>query len=141
MVLAFDNNSNLTRCVSLNSSIACSFSLLSSVVSSISNACLSIVSSAERHTWYCSGKCSVTYSLIVPLACSRRYCISRLIEPSATCNSRAVYAWLMPLALISTTFALLHSISAFEIMANGSLLLSVETLNEGLEKREGEYRR
>ena len=46
MVVAFDSNSSLTKCVSLNSSIACSFSLLSSDVSSMSNACLSMVSNA-----------------------------------------------------------------------------------------------
>ena len=32
-------------------------------------------------------------------------------------------------------------LAAFEILANDSLILSVKTLNEGLEKREAEYRR
>ena len=32
-------------------------------------------------------------------------------------------------------------LAAFEIMANGSLILRVKTLNGGLEKREAEYRR
>jgi hypothetical protein len=37
----------------LNSSNDCSFSLLSCEVSNISNACLSIVSNAQRHTCLC----------------------------------------------------------------------------------------
>ena len=32
-------------------------------------------------------------------------------------------------------------LAAFEILANGFLILSVKTHNEGLEKREAEYRR
>ena len=96
MVVAFDSNSSFTKCVSLNNSIACSFSLLSSEVSSISNACLIIVSNALRHTWYCSGKCSVTYSLMDSLAWLRRYCISKLIDAFDTCNSRAISVWLTP---------------------------------------------
>src|ERR671931_2107617 len=109
MVVALDNNSSLTRCVSLNTSIACSFSLLSSDVCSISNVCLSIVSNALRHIWYCSGKCSVTYSFIDSLAWLRKYCISEVIEVLDTCSSRAISQWLKPLALISTTLDLLHS--------------------------------
>jgi hypothetical protein len=93
MVVALDNNSSFTRWVSLNSCIACSFSRLSSVVCNISNACLRMVSNAERHIWYCSGRCSVTYSLIVPLACSRRYCTSELIEALETCSSKAISAF------------------------------------------------
>jgi hypothetical protein len=85
-----DSNSSLTKCVSLNSSIACSFSLLSCDVSSISNACLRIVSNVQRHTWYCSGNCSVTYSRMHSLACLRRYAISELIEAFDTCSSCAI---------------------------------------------------
>src|SRR5918912_742694 len=95
-------------CVSLNNSIACSFSLLSSDVCSILYACLSMVSNALRHTWYCSGKCSVTYSLMDSLAWLRRYCTSELMEAIDTCNSRAISVWLMPLDRISTTLDLLH---------------------------------
>jgi hypothetical protein len=69
----------------LNSPIACSFSLLSGKVSTISNARLIMTSSAVRYTWYCSGKCSVTYSLIYSLAWLRKYCMSELIEASDTC--------------------------------------------------------
>src|SRR5919198_1623514 len=87
------------------------FSLVSGEVSNISNVCLSIVSNAVRHTWYCSGKCSVTYSLMDSLAWLRKYCISKLIEASDTCSSRAISIWLIPLALISTTLDLRQSIS------------------------------
>ena len=62
MVVALDSNSSLTKCVSLNSSVACSFSLLSWELSKISNTRLIISFSALRHIWYCSGRCSVTYS-------------------------------------------------------------------------------
>jgi hypothetical protein len=55
------------------------------------------------HTWYCSGKCSVTYSLMASLAWLRRYCISKLIEAFDTCNSCTISVWLNPLALVSTT--------------------------------------
>ncbi len=49
-VAALDNNSNLIRCVSLNNSMACSFSLLSAEVSNISNARFAIVSRNFLHT-------------------------------------------------------------------------------------------
>ena len=108
MVVALDSNSSFTKCVSLNSSIACSFSLLSSVVCSISYACLSIVSSAERQTWYCPGKYSVAYYLMDSLAWFLKYCMSELMVASYTCSSRAISTWLKPLDRISTTFNLLH---------------------------------
>lgn len=76
--------------VSLNKSIAYSFSLLPCELSYISNARLIISSNAEGHTWYCSGKCSVTYSLMDSLACSRRYCTSETMEVLDTCSSRAI---------------------------------------------------
>ena len=38
---------------------------LSGEVSNMLKACLSIVSNAERHIWYCSGKYSVVYSQLV----------------------------------------------------------------------------
>jgi hypothetical protein len=109
MVVAFESNSSFTKWVSLNSSIVCSFSLLSSEVSSISYVCLSIVSSAIRHTWYCSGKCSVVYSLMDSLAWLRMYAMSELMEALDTCNSRAIYPRLKPLDLSSTTLDLFHS--------------------------------
>jgi hypothetical protein len=43
--------------------------------SSISNARLVVSSNAVRHTWYCSGKCSVTYSSMDSFAWLRKYCL------------------------------------------------------------------
>ena len=74
--------------VSLNSFIACSFSLLSGDVSSISNARLIISSSAVRHTWYCSGKYSVAYSLMDSGLAAQVLHI-RLIDCFETCSSLA----------------------------------------------------
>jgi hypothetical protein len=48
------------------------------------------------------------YSLIVPLACWRRYCTSELMEAIDICNWPAISVWLMPLDRISTTLDLLH---------------------------------
>ena len=81
--VALDNNSSLTRWISLNSSIPCSFSLLSGEFSKISNALLSISSSAVRHTQYCSGKYSVTYSLTAPWLdfSSQQYIGAKSLKP------------------------------------------------------------
>jgi hypothetical protein len=108
MVVAFDSSSSFTKCVSLNSSIACSFSRLSSDVSAISNARFIIESSATRQTWYCSGKCCVTYSLMFSLACSCRYCTSVPIEDVDTCSRCAISAYVKPRPLNSMTLSLRH---------------------------------
>ena len=82
---------------------------LSSVVWSISNTRLSISSSAARQTWYCSGRCSVTYSLMDSLAYSRRYCTSEVMEAFDTCSSRTISWELKPLDLSSMTLLLRRS--------------------------------
>jgi len=105
MVVALDNNSSLTRYVSLNSSIACSFSKLSSEVSSISNACLSIVSNAQRHTWQVL--CDIFLNGLFSMISQVRNVRSDLALD--ICNSYAISPWLKPLDLISTTLDLLHS--------------------------------
>jgi hypothetical protein len=74
-------------CVSLKSSNAATFSLLSCASCSISYACFSMVSSALRAIWYYSGKCSVTYSLMDSLARLRKYSISSATAVFVTCSS------------------------------------------------------
>jgi len=105
MVVALDNNSSLTRWLSLNSSIACSFSVLSGEVSNISNArfIIALLSTAVRHTWYCSGKCSVTYSLIDSLALLSRYCREAEISRYEAFVTKHTYSNYLHVIEMSTT--------------------------------------
>ena len=86
-----------------------------SIIIILTNCFVSVASKAERHTWYCSGKCSVTYSLIVHLACSRRYWTSEVIAVLDTCNLEAISWWVIPLTLISTTLFLYFLFAAVKL--------------------------
>ena len=124
----------------MNNCIAYSFSLLSSVFCSMTNVFLSIVSNADRHIWYCSGKCSVVYSLMDSLARLRRYCTSSTTQVLAICSSRAISEWFMPRDFNWITFsrrhcncsALLFKLSDFYLMNITSVgFLALSPSNQG----------
>ena len=108
MVVALLKSSSFVIWVSLNNYSACSFSLLSFDLVIITNAFLNTVSSAVRHTWYCSGRFCVVYSLMFSLACSRKYCTSSPIKDVDTFSRCAISAYVKPRPLNSMTWSLRH---------------------------------